>query len=334
MLAYLKLKTTNEELYESDYLKSLRQRNSYFSKLQYWICFFFFEMVVWLKYITNSITVKQIQGGILLILPFSIEKCDEKLPKAMKHVQKLTKNYQITSLVLAEELKKSSYFLEKENIFQKQVHIIDGKGLMPYLLKEMIEYILKIQQKPIELEDIYLCMKQNSKIHLDNIYYLTHYFKTVNIVTPNITTFQKMADTIEEKEKIVITVSNNKKKSLKRARIIVNFDFEEKEFKKYTIFRRAILITLNNSNPYEGIGFDGIQIRHIGVDIGKELKDFFSKYHLLETCSLTSLCESLINHKQEFLQVKKQLKKEKVEVVKLYGTKGKIEKKQYLDLAS
>ena len=134
MLAYLKLKTTNEELYESDYLKSLRQRNSYFSKLQYWICFFFFEMVVWLKYIINSITVKQIQGGILLILPFSIEKCDEKLPKAMKHVQKLTKNYQITSLVLAEELKKSSYFLEKENIFQKQVHIIDGKGLMRYLL--------------------------------------------------------------------------------------------------------------------------------------------------------------------------------------------------------
>ena len=49
------------------------------------------------------------------------EKCDEKLPKAMDHVQKLIKKYQITSLVLAEELKKCSYFSEKENIFQNLV---------------------------------------------------------------------------------------------------------------------------------------------------------------------------------------------------------------------
>lgn len=334
MLAYLKPKTTNEELYESDYLKNLKQKNSYFSQVQYWICFFFFEMVACLKGITNSITVKQIQGGILLILPFSIEKCDLKLEKAMKHVQQLMKKYQITNLVLAEELKRFSYFSKEENIFQKQVHIIDGKGIMPYLLKEIIEYILKIQQKPMELEDLYLCMKQNSKIYLDNIYYLTHYFKTINIITPNITTFQKIADDIEEKENIVITVSNNKKKSLKKARLIVNFDFEEKEIKKYTIFRRAILIILNHSNPYESVGFDGIQVRHIGVDMSKDLKDFFNKYHLLETCSLTSLCESLINTKQEFLQVKHQLEKEKVEVIKLYGTKGEIGKKQYLDVAS
>ena len=41
-------------------------------------------------------------------------------------------------------------------------------------------------------------------------------------------------DKLEEKENIIITVTNNKKKSLKKSKLIVNFDFEEEELKKYT----------------------------------------------------------------------------------------------------
>ena len=35
MLAYLKLKTNDEELYETNYLEELKQKQTKFSKLQY-----------------------------------------------------------------------------------------------------------------------------------------------------------------------------------------------------------------------------------------------------------------------------------------------------------
>lgn len=327
MLAYLKLKTNNEELYESDYLSQLKQKTGIFSKIQYKICYLYYQFVVLIKYCTNSITIKEIYGGYLFIFPFDTIR-NKKIEICMKKVKKLIQKYKINSIVLTEELNNYEGFKSE----MQQVHILDGRGTMPYLIKEIIEYIVTLQKENLQTEDLYICVNENKPVYIENIMYLMYYFKSINIVTKNINTYQKMADKIAEKENIIITVTNNKKKSLRKAKIIINFDFENSQIKKYNIYRKSILLSINKQEPYENIGFDGIQIRQIGIDTSEEIKEFFEKYNLINNCPLTTLYESLINEKQEFLAVKEKMQKDKVKVIKLYGKNGEISKKECIDL--
>ena len=217
MLAYLKLKTNDEELYETNYLEELKQKQTKFSKLQYTICKYYYNFIAKLKYHMNIITVKQIYDAYLFILPFSDLSKDTKLEKCIKKVKILMQRYNIQSLVAEDNLKQSEKFKKIIEPETKKIHILDGRGIMPYLIQETLENILKRQGSKTELEDLYICVKENKPLHIENIIYLMKYFKNINIVTPNIKEFQRVADKIEENENIIITVTNNKKKSLKKA---------------------------------------------------------------------------------------------------------------------
>lgn len=327
MLAYLKLKTNDEELYESNYLNQIKNKNTILSIIQYRICYIYYKLIVFIKYYINIITVKEIYGGYLFILPFH-KINNNRLKICMRKISTLIKKYNINSMVITEELNNCKIF--RNDIHQ--VQILDGKGIIPYLIKEIVEYIVNLQKGNIELEDLYVCINESKRIYLDNITYLMHYFKSINIVTKNINTFQKMADKIAEKENIIITVTNNKRKSLRKAKIIINFDFENNEIKKYNIYRKAILISINEQEVYENSGFDGIQIRQIGIDSSLEIKELFKKYNLLDNCSLTTLYESIINDKQEFRAIKDKMKKDEIKIIKIYGKNGEISKKECEEL--
>ncbi len=322
MLAYLKLKTNDEELYETNYLEELKQKQTKFSKLQYTICKYYYNFIAKLKYYMNIITVKQIYDAYLFILPLSDLNRNQKIKKCIKKVKILMQRYNIESIIIEKNLKQNENFKKIIELEAKKVHILDGRGIMPYLIKETLEYILKKQGSKTELEDIYICIKEYKTLHTENIIYLMQYFKNINIVTPNIKEFQRLADKIEEKENIIITVTNNKKKSLKKAKVIVNFDMLESEINKYTIYREAIILTINEKGFYESNTFNGIQIRKIGIDTSNEIKEFFKKYNLLENNELATLYESKINKKQDLLKIKQQMEKDKIKVIKLYGKNG------------
>ena len=70
MLGYIKEKTSNEELYETDYLTNIKNKKTKFAKLQYLLCFTFYELIVKIKYLFNLITVKKIYDAYIFILPF------------------------------------------------------------------------------------------------------------------------------------------------------------------------------------------------------------------------------------------------------------------------
>ena len=271
MLAYLKLKTNDEELYETNYLEELKQKQTKFSKLQYTVCKYYYNFIAKLKYHMNIITVKQIYDAYLFILPFSDLSKDTKLEKCIKKVKILMQRYNIQSLVAEDNLKQSEKFKKIIELENKKVHILDGRGIMPYLIQETLENILKRQGSKTELEDLYICVKENKPLHAENIIYLMKYFKNINVVTPNIKEFQRVADKIEENENIIITVTNNKKKSLKKAKVIVNFDLLENEINKYIIYREAVILTIDEKGFYESNTFNGIQIRRIGIDASNEI---------------------------------------------------------------
>ena len=127
MLGYLKLKSNDDELYETEYISTLKERKSFFAKLQYLICNYFYKFVIWIKYHANIITVKQIYDANIFILPFDLKvanKKTKKLQKCLKNVDKLLKKFNIDTIVVAENLK--DYYKSKQ-LIDKKIHVLDGK---------------------------------------------------------------------------------------------------------------------------------------------------------------------------------------------------------------
>ena len=325
MQGYLKFKEKDEELYEID-RTDISSNN--------WFAHTYLRFVVKVKKWFDMITVKEIYSGLIFILPIlSNEKKRQKhLKKCISKIKKLMKKYQISQMVLAEELQQDETFMEgfqNNRKVERKVHILDGKKLITYLIKEIVEYISNKQGRTLELEDVHVLVKQDNLQYRENITFLASYFKTLNIVTPSLKNYQKLAKQLEEKQDIILTVTNNRKKSLKRAKWVINFDLSAEEIKKYTINRMATIIYLTKEGIYEESGFEGLHICKAGIDVSQEIKDFFEKQNLLNQCPITVLYESTIQCQKSFKQVKEQMRKDQVKIEKLYGRRGLLSEKEY-----
>ncbi|MCI9038911.1 MAG: hypothetical protein HFJ29_03420 [Clostridia bacterium] len=325
MQGYLKFKEKDEELYEIDRTE-ISSNN--------WFAHTYLRFVVKVKKWFDMLTVKEIYSGLIFILPIlSNEKKRQKhLKKCISKIKKLMKKYQISQMVLAEELQQDETFMEgfqNNRKVERKVHILDGKKLITYLIKEIVEYISNKQGRTLELEDVHVLVKQDNLQYRENITFLASYFKTLNIVTPSLKNYQKLAKQLEEKQDIILTVTNNRKKSLKRAKWVINFDLSAEEIKKYTINRMATIIYLTKEGIYEESGFEGLHICKAGIDVSQEVKDFFEKQNLLNQCPITVLYESTIQCQKSFKQVKEQMRKDQVKIEKLYGRRGLLSEKEY-----
>lgn len=327
MQGYLKFKETDEELYEVDVPQ--KPSGSWIKQVVYfWTCAYL-NLVVKIKKWFHIITVKEIYCGLIFILPIS--KTEKGVKRCIPKVKKLMKKYQISQIVLADVLKQDEAFLQefqKNRGIDRKVHILNGKELMPYLVKEIVEYISKKRGTNIELENLYLLIKKENSDYEENILFLTQHFKTINIVTPCIKAYQNLAKRLEEKYEVMITVTNNRKKSLKRAKWIINFDLSSEEMKRYTINRTATILYLNKEGIYDENSFEGLHICQAGIDVSQEIKEFFDEQNLLKQCPITILYESTLQ-KKSFKQVKEQMKKDQVKVEKLYGRRGILTDKEY-----
>ncbi len=325
MQGYLKFKEKDEELYEID-RPNISSNN--------WFVHTYLRFVVKVKKWFDMITVKEIYSGLIFILPIlsNERKRQKHLKKCISKIKKLMKKYQISQMVLAEELQQDKTFMEEfqnNRKVERKVHILDGKKLITYLIKEIVEYISNKQGRTLELEDVHVLVKQDNLQYRENITFLASYFKTLNIVTPSLKNYQKLAKQLEEKQDIILTVTNNRKKSLKRAKWVINFDLSAEEIKKYTINRMATIIYLTKEGIYEESGFEGLHICKAGIDVSQEIKDFFEKQNLLNQCPITVLYESTIQCQKSFKQVKEQMRKDQVKIEKLYGRRGLLSEKEY-----
>lgn len=335
MQGYLKLQEAEEELYEVNVPE--KPSDNWLKQVPYFLTCSYLKLVVKIKKWLHIITVKEIYLGLIFILPIAnLEKNGQRqLKKCIPKVKRLMKKYHVQQIVLAEELRTNEMFLQEfqsNRKVEEQVHILDGTGMMPYLVKDIVEFISQKQGRTPELEDLYLLIKKEDYSYKDNIVFLAQHFKTVNIVTTSLKAYQKFAKQLEEKQDIIVTVTNNKKKSLKRARWIINFDLMTQEIQKYTINRNATIIYLNKQGIYEQNNFEGLHICQAGIDVSQEIKGFFEKQHLLNQCSLTILYESTIEKGKSFRKVIEGIQKDKVKVKRLYGRRGILAEKEYANI--
>ena len=115
---------------------------------------------------------------------------------------------------------------------------------------------------------------------------------------------------------IMITISNNKKKSLMKSKIILNIDFPNELINKYMIKEDAIIINVQGKAKINRKRFNGLMVNNYEIDFRDDIK---SEENLLgDEFYLRDVYESRIYKKQTFSDIRNILKKDGVNIKKVY----------------
>lgn len=264
----------------------------------------------------------------------NMQKENKNQEKIIKKVIKILKLYKIDTVVFSKEIKQD---FQKEVIkkLSKDNYTIDylnGKKLMKYMDFEIISYILEKQEADIENEEIYIIFKSDKnyslsfKSNLEMVKsFLNKYiynFKLTNLVANDIRELKKLQEYILEKDNILVSVSNNKRKALKRAKYILNVNLKKNELEKYKINRNAIIINLEENVIYDEPSFNGINVNYFELEIPDEYIETFEEVG--EKFDFVTLYYSNVLCSQNYDDIKNRIKKDKIKIKYLIGNNGKI----------
>ena len=140
---------------------------------------------------------------------------------------------------------------------------------MKKYLENIIEKLLNIKNKKMQEINIYILIKAYSGDIYKQILELNQKYKTVNIVTNDINRFRWLQKKIEDSREDEITITNNRKKSLKRAEYIINIDFDNKDINSFSINPYSVIFNLSKNKIENILGFNGIIINNVSINVNK-----------------------------------------------------------------
>ena len=222
-------------------------------------------------------------------------------------------------ICVSKKIKEQTEYINDLRIFN--IEIIEGKWLFSILINKILDYITN--KNKIKKSDTTISILIN-KLDKDYIYEhiknIIKEYKTVNIITNNTSKFKKLEEEIYQKDGIMINISNNKKKSLVRSKIILNIDFSNELINQYNLPENSIIININNKvkiakKRFNGININDYEIKYLNID------EFdYDKYSLYEQ---KDIYESQIYQNQPFEYIKRKIERDKVEIAYLQGNKNK-----------
>lgn len=286
----------------------------------------------------KSIEITNYNNNYIISIYKNLNKENNKnMSKIIKRIIKLLKTYKIDTIVFSNEVTKEFKEEFSKNLIINKFNIttLKGKRIMKYMDLEILNYIFEKQNIEKENEEIYILIQQNKNYNINYKSFLNelkeyikkyiYKFKIVNLISNDIRELKNIQDEIMEKENILISVSNNKRKALKRAKYILNINLNECELQKYTINRNAIIINLEQYIIFNKTSFNGININNIELDIPDEYIEQFEE--IGENFNYTVLYESIIlnlNGEKSKNKVKERIKEDNIKIKYLIGNNGKI----------
>lgn len=198
---------------------------------------------------------------------------------------------------------------------------LDGKYLLKCALPEVVKSCYKALNKNEELEEIYILAENYTKENIRIIESLLDKVKVVNIVTNHLRQFQELEKRLERKE-IYITVSSNKRKALKRAKLIINLDFNN--FNGFNVNKNSIIVNCNKEFKLNK-DFEGICIENMDIEINKIMRIFSEN----ENMDKKELFEAELIKQKDLDESRYILEKSKIKIVGLIGKRGKIDLSEF-----
>lgn len=251
-----------------------------------------------------------------IIIPFSENIKEKQIEKLAQRTESTVRKYSNSKkVVLSKQVQQNTTYINYLNTYG--IDIQNGKWLFEILLTDITDYI--IYKKEIEKVNISILINDLTEIELYNIKTLARKYKTINIVTNHIEKFKKLQEQLQEDEGIVITITNNRKKSLMKSQIIINVDFPKELLNKYNINDNAIIINIRGKVKINKKRFNGLNIYDYEIDFRDDKKDnkaFENNYFLKD------IYECNLYKKQRISDIREKLKVDGVFIKKLVLNNG------------
>ena len=247
---------------------------------------------------------------------------DKKKNRVKNKLVKYINKFKIDTLVFSEDLKE--YKEEICKMMQDYIVVINGRKVMEFLQFDIMKYILEMQNKDIRQEEVYIIFKKDNSLDLNFLKIFIENFRMTNIVTNDLERLKNVQDNLLYNDNILISVSNNKKKALKRAKYILNVNLSKEELEKYRINREDIIVNIKEDVQYDDISFAGINVRYLEIEFPDEYLERFerlgTKFDNVKLYESVLLKERMDKRKME--EVQERIKNDGVRVTALIGNNG------------
>lgn len=268
------------------------------------------------NFLFKLFNIVRLQGD-KIILPIGKEKIKPKRAEGLaKKTKKILEKTNCNKIVLSKMMKTQENY--KNYLYSHNINIVEGRWLFEVLSKQILEYVIKKEKMKKEETRLSILVNEITDNFLQNIKEIVKQYKSVNIVTNHIEKFKRIEEKILQEDGIMITVTNNKKKSLAKSEIILNVDFPTELINQYYIYEEAIIINLRGNVKINRKRFNGININDYKIEFNYLDEFDYDKNNLYEK---KDIYEAQIYQKQPYQEVIKKTKKDKVKIVGLIGNK-------------
>lgn len=250
-----------------------------------------------------------------IILPLFLgteEKIEKQEIITAKKTKKILDKTHCKKIILSKELQEKEIFCNQ--LYTYGFEINNGRWLFKVLAFDAINYAVKKNKMTAEKIKISILVNEIDDIVLETINQIIKKYKNINIVTNHMEKFKKLEEQILEEYGIMITVNNNKKKSLTKSDIILNIDFPNELINKYRIAEKANIINIRGNVRIKQKRFEG-----------KIYNDYEIKYENLEEFDFEkeniyykkNIYEAYIYKQQPIENIMNKIRKDKVKIVEL-----------------
>lgn len=247
-----------------------------------------------------------------ILVNFDLNKFDIK---KIKKILKILNKNSARNVVLSKEVQKNEILINY--LSSSNVNIFNGRWIEKYLAYEIVKYILIKKNIKKEETEIAILINQIDEVSTENIKLFAKEFKRVNVVTNHLEKLKNIEESIFDEFGIMITITNNKKKSLKNVKIILNMDFPNELINKFNIYDEAIILNLDGDVKINKKRFSGLNINNYEITFN----DF---PYLSEEFYIRDIFEAQIYKKTTFKNLRKEIKEKEVNIEQLIGLNGLI----------
>ena len=280
----------------------------------------FWELVLFgIKRFFCLIERKEVSGKVIYYIPIVGKRniFNFKVKRISSKINKMLDKDESNIVVLSKYLYGISDL--KNYLYSNNVDILSGRFLFKCLSYKVIEYVFKCWDIDLELGETTILVNDFTELNKDIIIYIAKRIKRLNIVTNHIDRFKKIEEYLYNEYGIILNISNNKRKSLLKSKLILNFDFPEELVNKYRMYDEAVLVNICEKINISRKRFNGININSYKINMPDEYE--------VPNFSNELVYESLIYKLNSFKNINERFLMDKISIDKFIGNNGFIEEK-------
>lgn len=246
----------------------------------------------------------------------------------LKRLEKYIKTRCVKRVCLSNNLISNIEFLKFIN--GQEVEIFDGSWIFDYINLKLIKYIAELKKEDLKSQEITIMINKISDNIVDLIKELSDKIKLLNIVTNKENMLRKVEEELKVEKGIALNINNNYRKSLLKSDIIINFDFSEEEFNKYTLPKKSCILSKNKKIKILSKSFEGVYIVDYDISFPRKYLRYLINF---KDFNNVILYESFIKKRTIRKNIIKEIEEDDINILTLIGQNGKIRKAEINNLS-